>query len=205
MKDKIPQLKPKDVWPEPAKITLWASTSWPSPQARVTSENSLASLIILKQSWQCGVQKLVGFFLLRSFLLLLGWLAVTGWPSNHGRILSLERGKLRINWVPKLSSLRHLILAKSEQGGGGGAPYILLRLTAEKGIYHFQMRRTPLRGDCQKKKRYFLGIFPKWRTPPPTPPFWEPLSWKKIYGLFCILGHKEQFCFSQKSHFWVVF
>ena len=61
MKDKIPQLKPKDVWPEPAKITLWASTSWPSPQARVTSENSLASLIILKQSWQCGVQKLVGF------------------------------------------------------------------------------------------------------------------------------------------------
>ena len=77
MKDKIPQLKPKDVWPEPAKITLWASTSWPSPQARVTSENSLTSLIILKQNWQCGVQKLVGFFLLRSFLLLLGWLL--GW------------------------------------------------------------------------------------------------------------------------------
>ena len=33
--------------------------------------------------------------------------------------------------------------------------------------------KSVLRGEFQKK-RYFWGIFPKWRT---TPPFWEPLSW----------------------------
>ena len=32
----------------------------------------------------------------------------------------------------------------------------------------------------KKKKRHYLGIFPKRRTPPPTPPFWEPLIQKKI-------------------------
>ena len=42
-------------------------------------------------------------------------------------------------------------------------------------------------GDAlEKKLRYYLGIFPKWRTPPP---FWEPLiRRKKNYRLFCILG-----------------
>ena len=34
---------------------------------------------------------------------------------------------------------------------------------------------------CQtKKKRYYLGIFPKRWTPPPTPPFWEPLIQKNM-------------------------
>ena len=31
-----------------------------------------------------------------------------------------------------------------------------------------------------KKKRYYLGIFPKRRTPPPTPLFWEPLIQKNF-------------------------
>ena len=31
----------------------------------------------------------------------------------------------------------------------------------------------------KEKKRYYLGIFPKHRTPPPTPPFWEPLIQKR--------------------------
>ena len=41
----------------------------------------------------------------------------------------------------------------------------------------------PLRDALEKKLRYYLGIFPKWRTPP----FWEPLIQKKFYRLFCIL------------------
>ena len=35
-------------WICPAKITLWASTSWPSSQARVTSEKLLSSFKFLK-------------------------------------------------------------------------------------------------------------------------------------------------------------
>ena len=33
----------------------------------------------------------------------------------------------------------------------------------------------------QKKLRDYLGIFPKWRTPPP---FWEPLIQKKFIVCF---------------------
>ena len=36
-----------------------------------------------------------------------------------------------------------------------------------------------IRYALRKKLRYYLGIFPKWRTPPPHPPFWEPLIQKK--------------------------
>ena len=40
----------------------------------------------------------------------------------------------------------------------------------------------------RKKLRYYLGIFPKWRAPPPqSPPFGNPLFKKKNYRLFCIL------------------
>ena len=39
----------------------------------------------------------------------------------------------------------------------------------------------------KKKLRYYLGIFPKWRTPP-SPPFGDPLFEEKNYRLFCILG-----------------
>ena len=35
----------------------------------------------------------------------------------------------------------------------------------------------PAKVRSQKKKRYYLGIFPKRRPPPP---FWEPLIQKKI-------------------------
>ena len=55
-----------------------------------------------------------------------------------------------------------------------------------------------LRDAPKKKKRDFLGIFPKCRPPPPLPPFWEPLFPKKKCGLFCILGHLEHFWSSQK-------
>ena len=37
-----------------------------------------------------------------------------------------------------------------------------------------------IRYVLREKKRYYLGIFPKRRAPPPTHPFWEPLIQKKI-------------------------
>ena len=52
-----------------------------------------------------------------------------------------------------------------------------------------------IREGIRKKIRNYLGIFPKCQTPPlpPTPPFGNPSSKKKIYGLFCVLGPKEHF------------
>ena len=41
-----------------------------------------------------------------------------------------------------------------------------------------------VRYALSKKKRYYLGIFPKRRTPP-TPPFWEPLI-QKIFLVFIL-------------------
>ena len=38
-----------------------------------------------------------------------------------------------------------------------------------------------LRDALEKKLRYYLGVFPKWRTPPP---FWEPLIQKKFIVYF---------------------
>ena len=38
----------------------------------------------------------------------------------------------------------------------------------------------PLRYALKQKKRYYLGIFPKRRAPPPTPPFWESLIQKNM-------------------------
>ena len=58
------------------------------------------------------------------------------------------------------------------------------------------------KGGHHLKKTVFFGNFSQMADPPP---FGNPLVEKFFYGLFCILGHKEQFCFSQKSHFWVVF
>ena len=40
--------------------------------------------------------------------------------------------------------------------------------------------QSQFRYVLKEKKRYYLGIFPKRRTPPPTPPFWEPLFQKKF-------------------------
>ena len=59
------------------------------------------------------------------------------------------------------------------------------------------------KGGHHLKKTVFFGIFSKMADPPP--PFGNPLVEKIFQGLFCILGHKEQFCFSQKITFWVVF
>ena len=36
----------------------------------------------------------------------------------------------------------------------------------------------------KKKKRYYLGIFPKRRPPPPIPPFWEPLIQKRNFSVY---------------------
>ena len=62
-KTKPPTSSNQEVWmvvwgPETAKITLWASTSWPSAQARVTSENSLLSTNSSKEELpflNCGI------------------------------------------------------------------------------------------------------------------------------------------------------
>ena len=62
----------------------------------------------------------------------------------------------------------------------GGAQADMTTFKAEK--------KKPIRYALQKKLRYYLGIFPKWRTPPPPPPpFGNPLFKKKFYRLFCIL------------------
>ena len=45
-----------------------------------------------------------------------------------------------------------------------------------KHLVYTLFKTTKVRS--QKKKRYYLGIFPK-RRPPPTPPFWEPLIQKR--------------------------
>ena len=50
----------------------------------------------------------------------------------------------------------------------------------------------------KKKIRDFLGVFPKCRTPPnPPPPYLGGLR-PIFFGLFCILGPKKHFWFSQK-------
>ena len=49
----------------------------------------------------------------------------------------------------------------------------------------------------KKKKKDFWGIFPKCRTHPPLPPFWEPLFQKKSM-VYCILGPLEHFWSSSK-------
>ena len=71
----------------------------------------------------------------------------------------------------------------------------------EQGEPVSQKRTCRIREALKKKLRDYLGIFPKRRTPPPTPPFWEPLVQKKKLCLFCILGVKDHFCSSQKNHF----
>ena len=54
---------------------------------------------------------------------------------------------------------------------------------------------TKCYGTPSKKKRDYLGIFPKCRPPPP---FGNPCFQKKKYGLFCILGPLEHFWSSSK-------
>ena len=46
-------------------------------------------------------------------------------------------------------------------------------------IFFVSLQNEAPKVRSQKKKRHYLGIFPK-RRPPPTPPFWEPLIQKKI-------------------------
>ncbi len=41
--------------------------------------------------------------------------------------------------------------------------------TLKEMVERYQTHCCTFRCDCQKKKRYFLGIFPKWRAPPPPP------------------------------------
>ena len=60
------------------------------------------------------------------------------------------------------------------------------------------------KGRHQKKNTELFGNFSQISgPPPPTPPFWEPLVQKKIYGLFCVLGPKEHFWFLQKCSLFV--
>ena len=79
---------------------------------------------------------------------------------------------------------------------------IFLLASAKSVILHLSGEGISLmicpQGRCPKKKRGFLGIFPKGRPPPPLPPFWEPLFPKKKCGLFCVLGPQEHFWSSSK-------
>ena len=55
-----------------------------------------------------------------------------------------------------------------------------LKLTAwiKRQVSSGESCNSTLRYALKQKKRYYLGTFPKRRTPPP--PFWEPLFQKKI-------------------------
>ena len=64
-----------------------------------------------------------------------------------------------------------------------------------------------LRYALKKTKRYYLGIFPKRRTPP----FWEPLIQKKILvfilhfrtlGTFLVFSKKLKICQYFYIYFW---
>ena len=70
---------------------------------------------------------------------------------------------------------------------------------------------TMLRYALRKKLRDYLGIFPKWRNPPPIPPFWEPLIQKKKLsfilhfrplGTFLVFTKKLKFCQYFYIYFW---
>ena len=70
---------------------------------------------------------------------------------------------------------------------------VLMQKTLIKGHYFTQpwwihiILITPesVRDALKKKLRYYLGIFPKWRTPPPHPPLLgTPYSKKKIIVYF---------------------
>ena len=150
-----------------------------------TSRMCWLSLVSLENCFPQKVQTSSELIFLKYVvvLVLLGWLAETDWPlrpddrrrwpSNHGRIFSLEREKLRINWVPKFSSLRHLILAKSEQGalsnGHSVAPIFgqnhvnasLYMVISPKNRCHkpsWQGFRPPApNGQCPNELLYFYG------------------------------------------------
>ena len=78
----------------------------------------------------------------------------------------------------------HLILSYKESGQF--IEYVDdKRKICMENIHSFKGRKNLsrlLRYVLNQKKRYYLGIFPKRRTPPtpPTPTFWEPLIQKKI-------------------------
>ena len=76
---------------------------------------------------------------------------------------------------PKRAILEHSV--RIIGGWQYGRNYFTTTLSNPKASKHFKVRSQ------RKKKRYYLGIFPKRRTPPPptpTPPFWEPLIQKKF-------------------------
>ena len=63
----------------------------------------------------------------------------------------------------------------------------------------------------KKKLRYYLGIFPKWRTPPPHPPLLgTPYSKKNVsfilhfrpLGTFLVFTKKLKFCHFCFIYFW---
>ena len=62
---------------------------------------------------------------------------------------------------------------------------MLNRIRNSRNFFKIQINfeKVVVRWDCQKKKRYFLGIFPKWRTPPPPPPFG---NFEKILPFFLV-------------------
>ena len=75
-----------------------------------------------------------------------------------------------------------------------------MKHSLKSGKFQFDLTnaRKLIKGRHPKKKRDFLGIFPKFRPPPLSPPFGNPCFQKKKYRLFCILGPLEHIWSSSK-------
>ena len=77
--------------------------------------------------------------------------------------------------------------------------------------FQFHLQQRPNRYALKNKLRDYLGIFPKWRTPPPPPPLLgTPYSKKKLsfilhfrpLGTFLVFTKKLKFCHFCYIFFW---
>ena len=71
--------------------------------------------------------------------------------------------------------------------------------------YIWRVTGFRLRDAPQEKKRENVGIFPKWGTPPPSPPFWN-VMFLRSKRLWFILHFRTlgTFVVPKNVHFWVV-
>ena len=104
--------------------------------------------------------------------------------------------RLSSSFTLLLSMVATLSLSSALLKTWQGWIYFVVIIKHQRCTYD-QLKCTNHRIKEGKKRRDFLGIFPKCRTPPP-PPLLGTLFPKKKYGLFCILGPLEHFWSSSK-------
>ena len=91
----------------------------------------------------------------------------------------------------RISYLILLVFVSHQSSLAAGQDYVVNH-NYSAGEYYIVNQQNPqwaeVLRDATQKKRDFLGIFPKCRTPRPPPPLLETPVSKKNYGLFFILG-----------------